>query len=270
MARPLRLPIPSGVYHVTARGNAKADIYLCDGDRQDFLKRLGRARDRCAWACLAYCLMPNHFHLLIQTPRPNLSAGMQSINSGYAQAFNRRHERVGHVFQGRFHAAVVERDAHLLAAIRYVVTNPVRAGLCADPARWRWSSHDAVLREARDSPVVAVDDVLALFGGDVAAYRAFVAASVSTADMGERSVFGTPDYARDVLPDHRPAPDIPRRYWADGRPPLDGILADGDPARAIAIAHRSHDYTLTEIAAHLGCHVSTVSRRLRAIESDLG
>jgi len=265
MARPLRVSIPSGIYHVTARGNAKADIFLNDADRRDFLDRFARTIGRREWICLGYCLMPNHFHLLIQTPRPNLSAGMQSMNGSYAQAFNRRHDRGGHVFQGRFHAAVVQRDDHLLAAVRYVVMNPVAAGMCSDPREWAWSSHNAVMANQRQSILVAVDELLDHFGGDIAAYEAFVMASATAVDLGERTVFGSPEYASDLLPDRRPSPEIPLRYWAEGRPAL-GLLVDGHGDEAIATAHRVHDYPLAEIARHLGVHVSTVSRRLRLVE----
>ena len=143
MARPLRIEFPGALYHVTARGNARADIYLSDGDRAAFLALLARTLDRFGWLCHAYCVMSNHYHLLIETPRANLSRGMRHLNGVYTQSFNRIHGRVGHVFQGRYKAILVEQDAHLLELCRYVVLNPVRARLVARAGDWRWSSDGA-------------------------------------------------------------------------------------------------------------------------------
>lgn len=266
MARPLRLQVPAGIFHVTARGNGRADIYLDDRDRTTFLADLRTTVERQDWACLAYCLMPNHFHLLVRTSRPNLSAGMQRLNGVYAQRFNRRHDRVGHVFQGRFHAALVQRETHLHETLRYVALNPVRAGFCAAPSDWAWSSHRAVLGRAAPG-VVAVDQVRALFGG-AEAYEAFVLDHREGALRDPApSVYGDRAFARTVLPDQSPGPEIPVRCWDEGRPSLAEIFAAADLDRAIHIAHRCHDHRLTAIAAHLDCHVSTVSRRLQRFEA---
>jgi REP element-mobilizing transposase RayT len=126
---------------VTARGNARAVIYLNDGDRATFRALVGQTLDRFGWLCHAYCLMTNHYHLLVGTPRANLSRGMRHLNGVYTQSFNRGHGRVGHVFQGRYKAILVERETHLLELCRYVVLNPVRAGLAAGAADWSWSSY---------------------------------------------------------------------------------------------------------------------------------
>ena len=114
MARPLRIEFEGALYHVTSRGNARQDIFLDDEDRDDFLKSFDRISERFGWLCHAYCLMNNHYHLLIETPRANLSQGMQLLNSMLSQRFNRRHKRVGHVLQGRFKAILVEKESHLL------------------------------------------------------------------------------------------------------------------------------------------------------------
>ena len=140
MARPLRIEFPGALYHVTARGNARAPIFLEDADRQLLLATLGDANERHGWLCHAYCLMPNHYHLLLGTPDANLSRGMRQLNGLYTQRFNRRHDRVGHVFQGRFKGILVEREAHLLELARYIVLNPVRAGIVACAEAYRWSS----------------------------------------------------------------------------------------------------------------------------------
>jgi putative transposase len=127
MARPLRIEFSGALYHVTARGNAQQDIYLTDDDKLEFLSLLQRACERYHWLCHAYCLMTNHYHLLIETHTPTLSKGMKYLNGTYTQAFNRRHKRVGHVFQGRFKGILVEKDSYLLELSRYIVLNPVRA-----------------------------------------------------------------------------------------------------------------------------------------------
>ena len=133
MARPLRLKYPRAVYHVTSRGNARQHIVSDDRDRALFLEQLAQVIDRFGWRCHAYCLMDNHDHLLIETPTPNLSQGMRQLNSTYTQAVNRRHHLVGHLFQGRFTALLVETDADLLELSRAVVRNPVRAKVVPHP-----------------------------------------------------------------------------------------------------------------------------------------
>ncbi|MBU4594901.1 MAG: transposase, partial [Proteobacteria bacterium] len=132
MARPLRIEFPGAVYHVTSRGNAQAAIFVDGVDRNTFLAVLRQTLRRFNVLCHAYCLMTNHFHLLLETPDANLSKAMRQLNSVYTQAFNRRHGRVGHVLQGRFKAIVVDREAYLLELCRYVVLNPVRAGMVKD------------------------------------------------------------------------------------------------------------------------------------------
>ena len=155
MARPLREQLAGGIYHVYARGNARTALFLDDRDRRVYLASLAQTIRRQRWRCLAYCLMSNHVHLVIETPEPNLASGMQRLHGGYAQWFNHRHGRVGHLFQGRYGSVLVTSDAQLWAAIRYVVLNPVAAGFCRTAAAYRWSSHADVLRRAR-SPFVHV------------------------------------------------------------------------------------------------------------------
>lgn len=129
MSRPIRIAFPDALYHVTARGDRREAIFDDDQDRRQFLATLEQVVDRFNWVCHAWCLMDNHYHLLIQTPDGNLSRGMRQLNGVYTQASNRRHRRVGHLFQGRFKAILVDSDAYLLELGRYVVLNPVRAGM---------------------------------------------------------------------------------------------------------------------------------------------
>lgn len=134
MARSLRIEYEGALYHITSRGNARANIFLANEDRHQFLDVLSSVVSRHDWICHAYCLMPNHYHLLIETPSPNLSRGMQLLNGIYTQKFNRQNKRCGHVFQGRFKAILVEKESHLLELARYVVLNPVRANMVRTPA----------------------------------------------------------------------------------------------------------------------------------------
>ena len=127
MARPLRIEFDGALYHVTSRGNKREDIYLDDIDRLIFLDVLAEVCRRFNWVCHAYCQMTNHYHLLIETPDANLSLGMRHLNGVYTQKFNYHHDRVGHVFQGRYKGILVEKEAHLLELARYIVLNPVRA-----------------------------------------------------------------------------------------------------------------------------------------------
>src|SRR5882724_10300411 len=164
MARPLRLEFPGAVYHVTSRSNGRAAIYLDDEDREAFLNVLGEVCRRTHWVCYAYCLMTNHYHLVIETLDPHLSRGMRQLNGVYTQRCNRLHGRVGHVFQGRYKAILVDRGPYLLELIRYVVLNPVRAGMVTSPEQWRWSSYRATEGQAPTPDWLVTDWVLRQFG----------------------------------------------------------------------------------------------------------
>lgn len=178
MARPLRLEFPGAVYHVTARGNARQDIVADDRDRGQFVELLGREVNQQRWRCYAWCLMDNHYHLLIETPEGNLISGMRRLNQVYTQRFNRRHGRVGHVLQGRYKSILVDKQSHLLELCRYVVLNPVRAAMARTVRDWRWSSYRATAGFVEAPKWLEVDWVLGQFGrrrsSAVTAYRHFV------------------------------------------------------------------------------------------------
>src|SRR3990172_5486818 len=178
MARPLRVEFDGATYHVTSRGNAREDIFDDDGDRKAFLECLGKVVDRFNWLCHAYCLMDNHYHLVIETPEANLSNGMRQLNGVYTQLYNRRHRTVGHLFQGRYKAILIQKESHLLEVCRYVVLNPVGAKAVEVPERWRWSSYRATAGIERAHPCLTADWILGQFGSKRRTaekrYRAFV------------------------------------------------------------------------------------------------
>jgi putative transposase len=178
MGRKPRPQIADGIYHVTTRGNGGASIFTDDFDRTAFLARLGHAVGRSQWDLFAYCLMGNHFHLMIRTPEPNIALGMHTLNQWYAQRFNWRHDRTGHVFEGPYGAELIENEGHLLEVTRYVVCNPVRAGLCGRPEQWPWSSYRAAIGVTPRFPWLAIGELLLLFADSSTTarerYRSFV------------------------------------------------------------------------------------------------
>ena len=178
MPRPPREQAP-GIYHVTSRGNRGQVTFATDRDRVRFLGLLDTVCARAGWTVHAYCLMQNHYHLVLEVEDPTLSRGLQQLNGVFAQTFNRRHGFVGHLFQGRFHSVRVDTEPHLLELARYLPLNPVRARLCDEPADWPWSSYRATLGISRAAPFLEVDRVLGLFALDRRrareAFRAFVA-----------------------------------------------------------------------------------------------
>ncbi|MBI1820433.1 MAG: transposase, partial [Nitrospirae bacterium] len=163
MARPLRIQYPGAVYHITSRGNEKKPAYKDNQDRERFLTILQHVNQRYHWICHAYCLMSNHYHLLIETPDGNLSIGMRQLNGVYTQLFNQRRRRTGHLFQGRYKAILIEKDTHLLEACRYVVLNPVRAHMKKGPGAWKWSSYRATAGQGEAHPCLTVEWVLGQF-----------------------------------------------------------------------------------------------------------
>lgn len=165
MPRRPREEVEGGIFHVYARGNDRRNIFLDDLDRQRYLSLLGRSVRQRRWNALAYCLMSNHLHLLIETPERNLAVGMHRIQSPYAHTFNKRHHRTGHLFESRYGAVRVETNEQLLIVLRYIARNPVAAGVVADPATWRWSSHRAMVGLARPPSWLASDRLRTLLAG---------------------------------------------------------------------------------------------------------
>lgn len=191
MAREARIEIPGGIYHVGSKGNRGCQIYADDFDRRMFLKLLRLAVSRFRWACHSYCLMTNHYHLLIQLELGGLSAGMKLLNGTFAAFSNRRHGwRAQHLFRNRFWCELIEDEQHLLETARYIVLNPVRAGLCNAPEEWPWSSYRACAGLVFAPDFLAVTEHLRLFGRSPSAarraYREFVRDGIGAPPPGVR------------------------------------------------------------------------------------
>jgi REP element-mobilizing transposase RayT len=180
MQRPRFLIIEAGgIYHVASRGTRRASIYRDDLDRRFFLRLLQDVVSRQRWICHAYCLMNNHYHLLITTKQADLSEGMYRLNRLHAVRFNNRHELDGHVFQGRFFGERIEGSAHLLELCRYIVLNPVRANLEPHPAAWPWSSFNETSGGTRSSGICSTTWLLDQFSPKVDRARELYAAFVA-------------------------------------------------------------------------------------------
>ena len=280
MARPLRLEFPGAIYHVTSRGNAREAIFLDAEDRPIFLGVLGEVVARFGWLCHAYCLMDNHYHLLLETPDPNLSRGMRQLNGVYTQRFNRRHGRVGHVLQGRFKAILVDRDGYLLELARYLVLNPVRAGMVKDPGRYPWSSYRASVGTAPSPAWLSTDWILGHYGKTRAVaqrrYAAFVADGKRVPSpwpaLKGQVLLGSEAFVerlRPLLEGKSDLKEVPRRQRLAHRPGLKALFPKAVRAdkptrdKAIRQAHGQYGYTMAAIAREAGIHYSTVSKVIK-------
>jgi REP-associated tyrosine transposase len=206
MARPLRLEFPGSIWHVTARGNERRSIVLDDSDRMFLLDLLGQTVERFRWIVYQYVLMTNHYHLVFQLSEETLSSGMRWLNGRYAQAFNRRHARVGHLFQGRFHARLVEKESYLQEVMRYVVLNPVRAKIVSLPEDYAWSSHRATAGLRAAPSWLAVDRTLSCFAPEPTIARTWYTRFVDEGIGIERSPW------RDVVGQIY----LGRKEWVEG------------------------------------------------------
>jgi putative transposase len=272
MSRPLRHQYAGAVYHLTSRGNARQKIFLDDTDREKFLGVLSEVVSRYKWLCHAYCLMDNHYHLLVETPKGNLSLGMRQLNGIYTQAFNRSHRRVGHLFQGRYKAILVQKEAHLLELCRYVVLNPLRVKVRDRVDQWKWSSFKATAGLDRVPEYLNVDWVLSQFGnkrGEAqASYAAFVREGLESRpwDKVQGQIYlGDEDFLERHTKGIEELKEVPRAQRQRNKPSLAQVLKSSD--RGIIEAYREHGYTMKQVAEHLGVHYATISRRLRKLET---
>lgn len=273
MTRPLRVEFPGAIYHVTSRGDRREVIYLDDVDRAHWLKIFGNVCLRYRWRCLAYCLMGNHYHVVIETTEGNLSAGMRQLNGVYTQWHNRRHRCVGHVFQGRFKAIVVQADAYLLELVRYVVLNPVRARLCVLPENWEWSSYLPMCGKRAVPSWLEVDRVLSYFGGEASQGRVIeqftnhVRAGIGLpsiwGDLRNQWLLGTEDFEASIrqrLERFSANSEIPKVQRRSAFVPLEQFVLNPDRKVGMAMAYETGCFLLAEVAKGFGVHYSTVSR----------
>ena len=280
MARPLRIEYPGAFYHITSRGNAKGYIFEDDKDREYFISLLDDVVKRFNWLIYAYCLMENHWHLLIETVEGNLSKGMRHINGVYTQHFNRRHNRVGHVLQGRFKSILVDRESHFLELCRYVVLNPVRAKIINLVHQYNWSSYRATAGLEDEPDFLAVDEVLSQFNlkrdEAVMAYREFVDAGIEASSPWEnlkgQCILGAKEFQDRLKPaikDKSALKEITRIERFALRPSLEDIFIEANDTgkrkrnELIRKAYLEYGYTLSEIGGYLGLHYTTISNIIK-------
>ena len=281
MTRPLRIEFAGAVYHLTSRGNAQQAIFLDEKDFADFLSVLCQVVKRYHFLLHAYCLMNNHYHLLIETPYGNLSRGMRQLNGLYTQRFNQRHKRVGHLLQGRYKAILVDKDHYLLTLCRYVVLNPVRAKIVKNPGDWKWSTYRATIGYQGIS-CLTTDWILSQFGKERQAaanqYQAFVLSGIK-AESPLKAIKGQLILGQDNFIDEikhlmrgkERLKEITREQRYLTRPPLNEIFKPKDQKSKDQVmyeAHLQYGYTLKDIAEYIGVHYSTVSRAIKRIERE--
>lgn len=275
MSRPIRIEFPDALYHVTVRGDRREDIFEDDQDRQIFLATLEKVITQCNWICYAWCLMDNHYHLLIQTPDGNLSKGMRQLNGVYTQASNRRHLRVGHLFQGRFKAILVDSDAYLLELARYVVLNPVRAGMVKKPSDWKWSSYRASVGVEPAPAWLAEGGLLAMFAKRRSLaqqrYAQFVDEGIKAdspwANLKGQVFLGDEQFVNRMQANIQTGKDdvqIPLAQRRPQPPPL-AEIENRSPDRdaAIITAYATGGYSYQQIAEYFGVHFTTAGRIVR-------
>ncbi len=252
MARQLRLEFPNALYHVTSRGNEKRPTFYDDDDRVAFLAFLGEAVRRFGWSVTAWVLMTNHFHLVIQTPEANLSKGMHWLNTKYVGWFNKRHDRSGHLYGGRFKSHLVEKERYIAEVLRYVVLNPVRVKIVERPEDYRWSSYRATAGLAPAEEWLDAAAALNLFASDQdlarCYYREFVEAKIgSTERLWDKAIngiyLGREAWAkrmRKIVESKPRSTDHPRKQRAIARPKMHAVIAAvANVAQTTATAIRS-------------------------------
>lgn len=287
MSRPLRLELPGALYHITSRGDGREPIYLDNRDRTLFLAILAQTCERYGWVCHSYCLMTNHYHLLVETRTPTLARGMRNLNGVYTKRFNRAHRRVGHVYQGRYSAVLVQKERHLLEVIRYIVLNPVRAGMVPMADAWPWSSYQATIGQVASPSWLSTDGTTAIFGGGPEGRRGFMqfvrdgigapscwrhlkhqiylgdSAFISSAQ--DRIVVEAPGLSEVPMTQRRPRA-APIARWAAERPKDPGERDLTERNQAIVDSFASGRFTMRAIGEHFGVHYSRVSRIVSAAE----
>ena len=271
MTRPLRLEFEGALYHITSRGDRRENIYATDEDRQGFLSLLARVCETYNWTCHAYCLMSNHYHLLVETPDANLSIGMRQLNGVYTQDFNRRNHCCGHVFQGRYKSILVDKEGYLLELTRYIVLNPVRAGMVQRAQDWPWSSFPATIGLVKKPDWLQDDWLLSAFGKNktdaIKHYMIFVIDGMDRASvwadlkhqiyLGDEHIINS---VQSLIDANKDLSEIPSPQARPQAKKLHEYLSlENNRNQAIARAYNSGGYTLKEIASYFNLHYSTVS-----------
>lgn len=273
MSRALRIEFPGAYYHITSRDNARSAIYLNDESRRYFLTLLQQVCERFRWFCHAYCLMDYHYHLLIETAESNLSKGMRQLNGVFTQWVNRTFGRVGHLFQGRYKAILVESDAYLLELCRYIVLNPVRAHMCHEASEWLWSSYRSTAGLCHPYDFLKIEAVLASFDVSFGAaqdkYRDFVSEGLNQPSPWEsltnQIYLGSDAFIDEVQCKIDPKQSLENIPWlqkSQARKPLHYYQQRYSERAAIKHAYQSGHYTLNELGHYFGRSKSTISRMI--------
>lgn len=280
MARPLRIEFAGALYHVTSRGDGREDIYLDDTDKESFLEILKDVCERFNWVVHAYCLMSNHYHLLIETPDANLSKGMRQLNGVFTQRFNRNHKRVGHVFQGRYKAILVQKESYLLELARYIVLNPVRAEMVRSAKDWPWSSYRATGGFINHDKWLTVDWILSAFSPKkkiaVKRYREFVSEGRNQSKIWQQLknqiYLGSDEFVDDMQSkisldtNLSEVPSSQKRQVAKSLSYYEKKYPDRD--QAIVNIYASGGYSMKEIGDYFEIHYSRVSRIIKIKSRD--
>jgi REP element-mobilizing transposase RayT len=279
MARPLRVEFAGALYHVTSRGDRQEAIFRNDGDRHAWQRILASVCARFRWNIHAFCQMDNHYHMVVETLAGNLSRGMRQLNGEYTQRFNFRNATVGHLFQGRYKAILVQRQTYLLELSRYVVLNPVRAGMVAMPDAWPWSSYGMTCSDAPAPEWLKTDWLLSQFAAQrsdaVHAYREFVAAGrgrqTPLANIKHQLVLGDDEFVKrfivgEIVVDKTETPRPQKKGVSRALHEYRGDFHDR--REAMARAYLDGAYTMAEVAEHFSVHYKTVSRAVQAFEAD--
>jgi putative transposase len=282
MTRPVRIEFEGALYHVTSRGDRREDIYEDDSDRLEFLTIFGEVVETFNWVCHAYCQMGNHYHLVVETPDGNLSKGMRQLNGVYTQASNRRHARVGHLFQGRYRAILVDADAYLLELTRYVVLNPVRARMVAGPGEWRWSSYLDMIGGRSPPDWLATDGLLTQFATDreeaVRRYVAFIREGIGKEsiwrDLNRQIFLGNDTFVERMqtkLEGLSKTVGVPKAQKRPPAPALEEFASRyQDRNQGIVAAYATGEYSYKKIGDFYGLHFTTVGKILRKARASQG
>lgn len=290
MTRQLRIEFPGALYHIYTRGNAKNKIFIDDSDRIRFLRNLKETLDQFHYLCHGYCLMSNHYHILLETPEGNLSSGMHRLNCTYAKYFNCKYDLIGHVFQGRYKSIVVQRENYFLELCRYIVLNPVRAGLVQHPGGYHWSSYNELAGTGlKKAGFLTTDWILSQFSEIIPEAREkfarFVLDGMNTPSPFEHItgdiVLGDKNFLKslkEIFGEFRDIRDIPRTQRFADRPSLSTLfrnskcLTKENRNKLIFEACLTFGYSQAAVGKHLGLHYVTISKiiKLRRLNQNKG